>query len=85
MIGMGTVEQTAAFQQALRLPFRCLADPERIAYRAYGLRRGTLGQVAGPRMWLRGLRAIVRGGIGVPVGVRIRVGGPGWWALSAMS
>jgi hypothetical protein len=50
------------------LPFVCLADPEKIAYRAFGLRQGTLGQVAGPRMWLGGLRAVVRGGIGTPQG-----------------
>ena len=68
LVGMGSVEQTAAFQQSQRLPFRCLADPEKIAYRAYGLRQGTLGQIAGPRMWLRGLKAALRGGVGIPVG-----------------
>jgi hypothetical protein len=68
MVGMGTVEQTAAFREAMRLPFRCLADPEKVAYRAFGLRQATLGQVAGPRMWLRGVKAMLRGGLGLPIG-----------------
>lgn len=67
-VGMGTVEQTAEFRRSLRLPFTCLADPEKNAYRAYGLGQAKLGQIAGPRMWRLGLRAIFRGGIGRPTG-----------------
>ncbi len=41
------------------------ADPERVAYRALDLRRGTLAQLFGPAVFLRGIRAALRGhGIG---------------------
>ena len=68
VITMGSVEQTAAFRDRNRLPFICLADPERIAYRAYGVPHGTVLQVAGPAVWAGGLKATVRAGIAKPVG-----------------
>ena len=37
VVGMGTPEQTAAFGREVDAPFPVLADPERAAYRAYGL------------------------------------------------
>ena len=37
VVGMGTPEQTAAFVREVGAPFPVLADPERAAYRAYGL------------------------------------------------
>ncbi|MCA9145797.1 MAG: redoxin domain-containing protein [Planctomycetaceae bacterium] len=68
IITMGTVEQTAAFRDRNRLPFVCLADPERIAYQAFGVPRGTALQVTGPSVWARGLKATLRAGIGKPIG-----------------
>ncbi|MBI2480675.1 MAG: redoxin domain-containing protein [Planctomycetia bacterium] len=68
VITMGTVEQTAAFRHRNRLPFVCLADPQRVAYQVYGVPRGTAMQVAGPSVWAGGLKATVRAGIGKPVG-----------------
>jgi len=38
-----------------------IADPDRELYRAFGLDRGTLGQLAGPRVWLAGIRAVGKG------------------------
>ncbi|MDR7419635.1 MAG: peroxiredoxin-like family protein [Armatimonadota bacterium] len=38
-----------------------VSDPERRLYRAFGLVRATLGQVAGPRVWLRSLGAFLAG------------------------
>lgn len=68
VITMGSVEQTAAFRDRNRLPFVCLADPNRIAYQAYGVPRGTTLQVAGPAVWAGGLKATLRAGFGKPVG-----------------
>lgn len=44
-----------------------VSDPGRGLYRAFGLARGTLGQLFGPRVWLRGVVAgIVKGhGVGM--------------------
>lgn len=38
------------------------SDPDRTLYRAMELRRGSLGQLFGPRVWLRGVVAGVLGG-----------------------
>jgi len=68
VITMGTVEQTAGFAQRLKLPFVCLADPDQTAYKKFGVHRGGVSEVAGPKVWAAGLRALVRGGAGKPVG-----------------
>ena len=36
-------------------------DPRGVLYRAFGLGRGSLAQIAGPGVWLRGLRALISG------------------------
>ncbi len=65
---MGDVEETDRFRRKFDAPFTFLADSEQTAYRAYGLDRGTLGQIAGPRVWLPAIKALARGGTGKPVG-----------------
>jgi len=40
---------------------RWYADPGRVLYRALGLGRGRFGQLFGPRVWIRGLAATLRG------------------------
>jgi hypothetical protein len=61
IVTMGKPDAAAQFCHAQRLPFTCLSDPGRHSYRAYGLRRGTIGEVMGPRPMLAGLRAAARG------------------------
>lgn len=56
LIGLGSPEQAAAFCSSRHWPFTCLTSPDRAAHRAYGLRRGSLDTVAGPRVWLPWLR-----------------------------
>jgi peroxiredoxin len=68
VITMGSVEQTAVFRERNRLPFVCLADPQRIAYQAYGVPRASVMQVAGPAVWAGGLKATLRAGFAKPVG-----------------
>ncbi len=65
---MGSPEQTAAFRQRHDLPFLCLSDPQKRAYQAFRLARGSAWQIAGPANWAGGLKALVRGGVGVPQG-----------------
>jgi hypothetical protein len=47
-----------------------VADPERKLYEAFELKRGTVAEVIGPKVWWKGFRtAILRGnGFGVPKG-----------------
>ena len=49
-----------------RIEKEILADPQREAYRAYGIPRGTVNQIAGPKVWARGLSATLSAGVGAP-------------------
>ena len=48
LVGQGSPEEAAAFGERRRVPFPTLIDPDRNAYRAYGLYNGRLSQVMGP-------------------------------------
>jgi peroxiredoxin len=39
-----------------------VSDPKRALYRAFGLSRGTLWQIMGPHLWLRGIASILKYG-----------------------
>jgi peroxiredoxin len=56
LIGLGRPEHAEAFCDRRRTPFVCLTSPDRSAHIAFGLRRGTLNDVAGPAIWLPWLR-----------------------------
>ena len=66
MVMMGEVDKVAAIKKKFQVPFPCLADPDQAAYQAFEVARGCLSAVAGPRVWLPGLRALFRGGMGNP-------------------
>jgi AhpC/TSA antioxidant enzyme len=69
IVTMSSAHEASIFCQGQRLPFQCLADSPRSAYRAYGLRRGTLTEVMGPQTLLPLARAAAKGHFpGVPVG-----------------
>lgn len=68
VVTMGSPEQTAAFRERNQLPFVCLADPDRKAYTAFHVPRGTTAQVLGPGVWGGGLKAVLRAGVGKPIG-----------------
>jgi hypothetical protein len=69
LVHQGTVEQGDAFLESRWPEVSAIADPGRVLYAAFGLERGRLAQVLGPRVLLRGMSAALRGnGIGKPVG-----------------
>ena len=43
----------------------CISDPSQILYKTFGLRRGHLGQLLGPKVWWRGVQAGILDGHGV--------------------
>ncbi len=45
----------------LRIPFPLLSDPERAAYKAYGLRKGGLWSIFGPKTVWEYVKLIARG------------------------
>lgn len=61
LIGLGSPGQAKVFCRQQDVPFACLVSPDRAAHRAFGLRRGTANQVAGPRVWLPWLRNVAAG------------------------
>ncbi len=62
---------------AARLPgAHAVADPDGFFYDAFGLRRGNALQLLGPGVWLRGLRAAMKGHfVGRPTGDPLRMPG----------
>jgi peroxiredoxin len=52
LIGHGGREHAMNFRETRHIPFPLLLDPNRAAYRAYGLEQGRLMQVFGPRVSL---------------------------------
>jgi hypothetical protein len=75
-IGMGVPEMAAHFRDAQGIPFPLLVDHKRQTYRALGIGRGSLIDVAGPRVWARGARSILTGrGQGVPRQDPLQLGG----------
>jgi peroxiredoxin len=61
VVTMGKPVEAAEFCRRQRLPFRCLSDPARALYRAYGLRRGSTSEILGPETVLAGFRAAAKG------------------------
>jgi len=47
---------------------RAVSDEKGELYRAFGVGRGSVGQVAGLKVWLPGLRAVLEHGVGRPEG-----------------
>lgn len=75
MVSMGTVAQADSFRQHFNLPFLLFADREQDAYRAYGVIRGNLGALAGPRTWWPSIRALLHVGAGKVQGDVFQLGG----------
>jgi peroxiredoxin len=65
---MGTPSQTAELCRRRQVSFPCLSDPKLAAYKAYGLKRGSAGQVMGPAVMAKAFAATLRGNWGVQVG-----------------
>lgn len=61
LVGHGHPHDAAAFAEVKRLPFPLLLDPERAAYRAYGLVQGKAMQVLGPKVFLPWIAAEISG------------------------
>lgn len=76
LIGMGTPEATVAFSREVAAPFPILADPERRAYRAYGLIEAGASQFFQPAAGKAMIGALLRGNRGdKPVGDVRQLGG----------
>lgn len=75
VIGMGATETARRFKHQQRLPFTLLVDKKQKSYRLLGLKRGSIAEVMGPRVWARGVRSVLRHGQGIPKEDRYQLGG----------
>lgn len=60
-VGFGPVELLRGLHSELELPFPLLVDPDRRAYEAFGLTKGSFWSVYGPRTLLRYASLLLRG------------------------
>ncbi len=75
-IGMGVPEMAADFRDKQQVPFPLLVDHTKETYRALEMRRGTLWDVVGPKVWLRFAKGIVGGhGVDTPKQDPLQMGG----------
>ncbi len=69
LVGLGSVEQTAAFKERFDVPFPMIADPEKQLFEAFRLKQASAGSLLSAKMVFRGVTAMAKGhGIGVPKG-----------------
>jgi peroxiredoxin len=68
VVSQARPERVAAFLREQPLPFPVAADPDRVAYRAFGLERTSWAAVLRPGVVLRYLRFLFRGWRPRPVG-----------------
>jgi peroxiredoxin len=58
---MGPPPGVGRYCRDREIPFACLADPDREAYRAFGVGLGGAREIIGPRVLTRGLKLFRRG------------------------
>jgi peroxiredoxin len=61
VITFGATERVAAYQRDQLAPLTVLVDDDRRTYRAYGLGRGSVWKVWGPKIWWAYAKLIRRG------------------------
>lgn len=59
---------------------RAVSDESKRLYSSFGLARGSVDQVAGLRVWLPGLKAVLKHGVGKPTGDPLMMSG--WFLLA---
>ena len=69
LVGLGSVEQTAAFKKRFDVPFPMIADPEKRLFAAFRLKQASAGALLSATMVFRGIAAMAKGHrVGVPKG-----------------
>lgn len=58
-VGQGTPQYLDQFARQFAVPFPCLCDVSLNSYQAYGLGKGTLNEVMGPRVLFKGISSLL--------------------------
>jgi hypothetical protein len=77
LIGQATPKDAADFRRRMKIDLTVLADKDRTTYKAFGLKVGTVGELVGPKMLVKGMLASARSGVvqGKTVGHVAQLGG----------
>lgn len=69
LVGMGTPEESAAFEMKFDIPFPLISDPTRQLYRTFGLKMVSALELLSPSVAVKGILAITKGHtVGIPIG-----------------
>ena len=69
LVGLGSVEETAAFRAQFDLPFTMIADSQKRLFGAFRLKQASTGSLLSVGTAVKGLSAMVKGyGLGIPRG-----------------
>jgi hypothetical protein len=80
IVHMGSPEEGERFFAERWPEARAVSDETKDLYAAFSLRRGTVGQLLGPKVWVAGLKAALGGyGLGAPVGDPLMLSG--WYLV----
>jgi hypothetical protein len=61
LVGLGNPEQSEKFRKDFSPDFSIICDPQKNLFKAYGLGRGSLSDMASPGIFFKGLRTLTRG------------------------
>lgn len=75
VIGMGATETARLFKEEYSLPFTVLVDKKRESYRLLGLKRGSVIEVMGPKVWVKGAKSLLKHGQGLAKEDPLQLGG----------
>jgi len=64
VVGSGTPAQGETFRRELVVPFPIICDPDRLLFKAYGLREMTMSDLASPLVLAKTVKVIFNGGYG---------------------
>jgi len=69
LVGLGGVQETAAFKKQFEVPFDMIADPDKRLFKAFRLKRASTGSFLSAKMAAKGLMAMAKGHrLGMPQG-----------------
>lgn len=61
LVAMADPDLAREFLRRYPTPHAMICDPDRRLFGAFGLERGSLGQLLGPKVWARGAKALAAG------------------------
>jgi peroxiredoxin len=74
-IGMGATETARRFKEEYSLPFPVLVDKKRESYRLLDLKQGSVMEVMGPSVWMKGAKSVLKHGQGMAKENPLQLGG----------